>query len=94
MNSHGIHILYSPDRRYLLGDRYPDGDNYRALYLHDVGGNKSTLLAKVYSPPDISGDIRCDLHARWGPDGKFVSFDTTHNGRRGIYEMDLRGLEI
>ena len=29
-------------------------------------------------------DVRCDLHASFVWGGKYISFDTTHNGRRDI----------
>ena len=45
--------------------------------------------ADVYSTPAADKNARCDLHARWSPDGSRVSFDTTHNGRREIYELDM-----
>ena len=89
MNAQGVHCNYSPDRRYILGDAYPEGNNYRALFLHDTYNNKTERLADFYSDPISNGDIRCDLHARWSPDGKKISFDTTHNGKREIYEMEL-----
>ena len=39
-------------------------------------------------------DVRCDLHARlvWG--GEYISFDTTHNGRRDIAVLPSDGLDF
>ena len=39
--------------------------------------------------PGSSGDVRCDLHPRWSPDGKIVTVDSIHDGRRAIYQLDL-----
>jgi len=33
-------------------------------------------------PPVV--DIRCDLHIRWSPSGRLLSFDSTHTGRRTV----------
>ncbi len=84
-----IHCLYSPNKRYILGDGYPDGERYRWLWLYDTKLNQSTLLIKDYSPKEKLPDIRCDLHARWNRRGNKITFDSTNNGGRCIYEMDL-----
>lgn len=83
------HCSYSPDRNWILYDSYPDGDGYRNLYLYYVAQRKGILLASLYSyPPDII-DIRCDLHPRWVPTGKAITFDSTHENHRHIYWMEL-----
>ena len=87
LNETDIHCLYTPDRKLILGDTYPNADQYRPLYLYDTVRKSASVLAEVYSHPVANGDYRCDLHARWSPDGNLISFDTTHNGRREIYEM-------
>jgi len=46
-------------------------------------GNSKILCSALTDIPDII-DIRCDLHARFVFGGKFISFDTTHNGKREI----------
>ncbi len=85
-----IHCLYSPDVRYFSGDGYPDAENYRHLYLIDTEKNKATLLARVYSYPVSDIDLRCDLHARWNPNGTKLSFDSNHPGYRCICEIDIK----
>jgi len=85
------HCCYSPDRRWLLYDSYPI-DDYRYLYLYDLRGKCGHTLGAFYAPPEItviSHDIRCDLHPRWSVDGKRISFDSLHEGFRGVYVMDL-----
>lgn len=41
---------------------------------------------------DANWDIRCDLHARFNPQGTKVSFDSVHTGRRQICELDLSSI--
>lgn len=88
------HCSYSPDRRLMLYDSYPDADSYRHLYIYNLHTKKGMKLASYYSQPDLDGDIRCDLHPRWNRQGTFISFDSTHEGQRHVYQMDLRGLGL
>ena len=79
-----IHCLYSPDRHFISGDSYPGGTRgaTRSIWLIDTERHIMTEPVRVATViPDIV-DIRCDLHARWSPSGRLLSFDSTHNGRR------------
>ena len=90
-----IHCLYSPNRRYILGDGYPDADGYRAIHLIDTVKHTDTIIGRYYSIMRTRADweYRCDLHARFDPTGRFVSFDSNHIGRRCVCLLDLDGLE-
>lgn len=83
------HNSYSPDRTWILYDSYPKADGYRELYLYDLVTKKGGLLGRYYVTPGLLTDIRCDLHPRWNPSGKSISFDSIHEGFRGVYTMDL-----
>ena len=87
------HCSYSPDKQFILYDSYPDAEGYRKLILFDIRRKQGLLLADLYSGRDDSlpsGDIRCDLHPRWNRDGSAISFDSTHEGRRHVYTMNLK----
>ncbi len=84
------HCSYSPDRKWLLYDSYPDKDSFRHLYLYDLEAKTWLSLGSFYSDPISTGDYRCDLHPRWNAAGTAVSFDSTHEGQRHIYMMDLK----
>ncbi|MBE5761457.1 MAG: hypothetical protein E7334_05625 [Clostridiales bacterium] len=84
-----IHCLYSPNRRYISGDGYPDEDSCRKLWLLDTKTNELRLLLRAYSYAPSIVDIRCDLHARWDRSGSKISFDSNHIGSRCICEIDL-----
>ncbi|TMV49964.1 hypothetical protein FE783_10340 [Paenibacillus mesophilus] len=86
------HCSYSPDRNWMLYDSYPDQDSVRHLYIYDLKSRKGMTLGSYYSPPSITGDIRCDLHPRWNRAGTMITFDSAHEGQRHVYAMDLREL--
>ena len=84
------HCSFSPDKKYVLYDCYWNADGYRPLNLYDVEEDKGITLGLYYSHPELEPeDIRCDLHSRWNRNGKAITFDSIHEGKRGIYYMDL-----
>jgi hypothetical protein len=91
------HCSYSPDRHWLLYDSYPGGppDHARSLELYDLDGHRGVTLGRVRSQPTrdrVAIETRCDLHPRWTPDGLAATFDSIHQGYRGVYWADLRAL--
>ncbi len=78
-----IHCNYSPDKKYIIGDGYPR-DGYRNLIAYQVDTGKSCCLLRALTNRPVTGDIRCDLHARFIWDGKAISYDTVQNGKREI----------
>jgi hypothetical protein len=91
------HCSYSPDLRWILYDSYPDRstpDCLRNLQVYSPGSGKGFTLgrfrAEAYTQETV--DLRCDLHPRWMPAGRSVTFDSIHEGYRGVYWADLRGI--
>lgn len=84
-----IHCSYSPDGKWIIGDGYPDSEEYRPVYLYHIKTKKGGVIGRFYSPDLMNTDIRSDLHCRWNSSGTCVSFDSIHEGFRGIYMMDL-----
>jgi hypothetical protein len=83
------HCSYSPREELVLMDTYPHEDHRRGLFIYDPKTNRKLELGQFYSMPDVNGEIRCDLHACWSRDGQQVCFDSTHEGSRQIYVMDV-----
>ena len=84
------HCTYSPDRRWILADTYPNkSDPHRVVYLYDPAEKRRVEIARVYSPPALTAEIRCDLHPRWSRDGTEVCFDSAHEGDRQMYVVDV-----
>jgi hypothetical protein len=84
------HCSFSPDRRWVLNDTYPDRYGLRTLMLFDHKRGTRIDLARLYSPKERWwGEIRCDLHPRWSPDGRYACIDSVHSGERQMYQVDL-----
>lgn len=90
-----IHCLYSPDRRFIMGDDYPIRSIYRRLHFIEIATGKHTILGK-YRDCNFSNEtmeFRCDLHARYDRTGRYVSFDCNYTGNRCVAMLDLKDLE-
>ena len=87
------HASYSPNREWLICDTYPQSAARLAgLLLYHTAENRKIHLGDFHHEAQFTGDIRCDLHPRWAPDGKMVTFDSVHEGSRQIYSIDLNSL--
>ena len=93
LNGHNTYVP-GTNNEWILCDTYPQGeDRLQELYLYNVPANRKTVLGMFYSPPEYTGEWRCDLHPKCTPDGKSVIFDSTHGGNgRQIYKIDIRGV--
>ncbi len=83
------HPSFSPDRSLLLTDTYPSRLKEQQLLIYEVNSNKLTCLSSFFSPYKFSGEVRCDLHPRWSPSGKYICIDSAHEGKRAMYVIDM-----
>lgn len=83
------HCSFSPDRRWVLNDAYPTDAPERELYLYRWPDGPRIDLGRFYSPPELTGAVRCDLHPRWSRDGRQVCIDSAHEGTRQVYVLDV-----
>lgn len=89
------HCHYEPhsERRWFVTDTYPHPDDQkRDLVLYDTSSDTRYNLDRLYSDPAYEEDCRCDLHTRWDVSGTRLTLDSTHEGFRGIYMVDVSEL--
>jgi len=86
------HCSYSPDRRWILTDTYPDAERMRTLILYRPEDDRRVDIGRFFAPKELDGEIRCDLHPRWSRDGTQVCFDSVHEGTRQMYIVDVRDI--
>jgi hypothetical protein len=89
------HITIHKNGEWILTDTYSI-HGYTYLYMYHIPTKKFVPLAKLAfklagklfgTDPGI---FRVDLHPRFSPDGRTISFDSTHEGLgRQIYLMDI-----
>jgi hypothetical protein len=82
------HCSFSPDRRWVLTDTYPDAGQHRTLLLYCWATGERVDIGSYLSPP-MNWEIRCDLHPRWSPDGRKICLDSLHEGSRQMYVLDV-----
>jgi len=88
------HMSYHQDKKWLLTDTYPDEQVMRTLKLYNVEEDREVALGRFHAPPDLQGELRCDLHPCWNRDGTQVAIDSIHeNGARQVYIVNVGSLD-
>jgi len=78
----------------ILTDTFPDEDRLQHLYLYGPESQKAVHLGSWDSPWMGSMDLRCDLDPSWSPSGRFVTFNSLHEGFRGVYLIDVADIPL
>lgn len=86
------HPSVSPDKTWMITDTYPDKGRQRHLILYNLRTNQMKVVGKFFSPWKYDEEKRADLHPRWSPNGKMISIDSTHEGIRQNYILDISKL--
>ncbi|TWT93302.1 hypothetical protein [Stieleria varia] len=91
-NGHNTY-LPAPYGDWILNDTYPGkGDRRQTVYLYHVPTGRRVDLGHFPSPPEYTGEWRCDTHPRSSNDGHFVTVDSPHAGGRQVYLLDIRDI--
>lgn len=84
------HCSYSPDRKYIITDTYPNRKRIASVYLCTEEDNCSRRIARVFAPFRYDNNCRCDLHPRWNRTGNKICIDSVHDGKRGLYVIPVK----
>lgn len=89
------HCSYSPDKRWVLYDTYPDKELNQHVYLFDMMNQQRVHLGAFHTPKAYWGsppqnEWRCDLHPRFSRDGCSVVIDSPHTEQgRQMHLIDV-----
>ncbi len=86
------HFTFSPDGRWLLTDTHPDRNGDRSVLLFQWETERCFEIGRFRSLPELTGEMRCDPHPRWHPDGKRICLDSAHEGSRQMYLLDAHAI--
>lgn len=86
------HCTFSPDGRWLLTDTYPDKDGRQTLILFDMETGRRVDAARLRAEPGLPAEARCDLHPRFDAAARTVCVDSTHEGKREMYRVDVAAI--
>lgn len=86
------HCTFSPDRRWILTDGYPDQRGRQPLFLWDVQADEGREIGRYSTPASLDGPIRVDLHPRFDRRGGRVCIDSAMDGTRRMYVVDVSSL--
>ncbi len=92
VNGHNTYVPGTRDE-WVLNDTYPDKQRNQHPYLYHIPTNRRVSLGHFHSPPEYTGEWRCDTHPSASPDGKKIVIDSPHgrNGRQ-VYLIDIGGI--
>ena len=83
------HPSYSPNRKLIVTDSYPNRIRMQQLYIMQEETGRIQTVSKVFAPFKYDNDTRCDLHPRWNHKGNQICFDSVFEGKRGLYSINV-----
>ena len=83
------HCSLRPGGGWILNDSCPDEARLQSLHLVRERDLRRIELGRFYAPPEVTGQVRCDLHPRWNRDGTQVCIDSAHEGSRQMYVLEV-----
>lgn len=87
-DGHPMFCPSNPD--IIISDTYPDLKRDQHLFIANLKTKEAWDLAAFFSPSKYSGQIRCDLHPRWSPQGDAVIVDFISFNQRKIGVFSIK----
>jgi len=87
------HPQISEDKRFLIIDTYSNNLGYQKLMFHDLLKNKTHNIGEFkLSEYLLQNNLKYDLHPRWNFGGNLISIDSSHEGSRQSYIINIEKL--
>jgi Tol biopolymer transport system component len=86
------HLSPSPNGEWIVTDSYPDRARVQHLLLYRVATGAQVDIGRFFAPWRFVDAMRCDLHPRWSPDGRWICVDSAHSGTRMTYVLDISAI--
>ena len=87
------HPQISENKKYLITDTYANSLGFQKLMLYDIEKNKTHDIGEFkvaeYLP---NNNLKYDLHPRWNFKGNLISIDSSHEGSRQSYVINIEKL--
>ena len=86
------HGTFSPNKKWLTSEvTHIDSAGLRTqtLILVNVATNALFPLERFPELPKYRNSWRCDLHPHWGPKSDVIAFNSSHEGSRQVYVIEL-----
>lgn len=84
------HPQISSNYKFLITDTYADSNGYQKLLLYEFQKNKTYELGKFKVDTEITKfGFKYDLHPRWNQNDNLVSIDSSHEGSRQSYILNI-----
>ena len=74
----------------MITDTYADINGYQKLLLYEFKKNKTYELGKFKVDTEITKNgFKYDLHPRWNYNDNLISIDSSHEGSRQSYVLNI-----
>ena len=70
-------------------DTYPDLYSEQTLFVLESEASERRELSRLFADRRYQDEWRCGLHPRWSRDGSNVVIDSTHEGYRALYLVEV-----
>ncbi len=87
------HPQISPNKRFLITDTYANNHKYQKLLLYDLKKNEVYVLGEFRLDNYLTNvNLKYDLHPRWDNTGNLICIDSSHEGSRQTYILNIEKL--
>ena len=83
------HCSYSANKEWFVTDTYPDKHGTIQMMVCNEMEEAVNLLAEMGSDLELQKDCRSDLHPRWHHSRSRICIDSSHEGGRQMYAVDV-----